>query len=266
MKKTLSLLLILFVAFNAYSQGKETAKEFYSVEELKQDFDVFKASLEEGHPALYRYKTKAELDAIFATASASITKQMTDREFMILLCKVAANIGDGHLRVVPPKIHLDKLDESSTAIPFQVYWSEDKLYVRRNYSTLSDKEFLGAQIVSINGHSIADFLKEYLEILPTDGNNITHKYRMLERQRFLIRSFYILYGYVESYQVEYIPSGESAVKNAKLDALLFDKLLEVRKERYPEVEAQPLAEFKPALGPSFGTAPSGKCKCKSCFS
>ena len=38
MKKTLSLLLILFVAFNAYSQGKETAKEFYSVEELKQDF------------------------------------------------------------------------------------------------------------------------------------------------------------------------------------------------------------------------------------
>lgn len=242
MKKILPLLFTLFVTLNIFSQGKETAKEFYSVEELKQDFNIFKASLEEGHPALYRYKSKSEMDSIFESASASITKPMSDREFMLLLCKVVAQIGDGHLRVVPPKNRLDKLDESATAIPFQPYWSEGKLYIKRNYSTLEDKEFLGAQIISINGHSSDDFLRDYLLHFPSDGNNITNKYRMLERSRFFTRNFYILYGYAESYEVAYISPNESTVKTSKLAGLLFDKLIEIADKRYP-ANAFPLAEF-----------------------
>ncbi len=244
MKKMLFSLFLLFsVAFNYYAQNKDAAKEFYTVEELKQDFAIFRASLEEGHPALYRYKSQKEMDAIFETAAASITKQLSDREFMLLLCKVAAQVGDGHLRVVPPKVHLDKLDESSTAIPFQAYWSEDKLYIRRNYSTLADKEFLGAQIISINGHSIADFIKEWLIDFPSDGNNITNKYRMLERSRYFTRNFYILYGYTESYEVAYLSPNETTVKTSKLPGLLFDNLIEIQAKRYPAIAAQPLVDF-----------------------
>ncbi len=243
MKKILLSLFLLFsLAFNYYAQNKDAAKEFYSVDELKQDFAIFRDSLEEGHPALYRYKSKAEMDAIFENASASITKQMSDREFMLLLCKVVAQVGDGHLRVVPPKVHLDKLDESATAIPFQPYWSEGKLYVRRNYSTLDDKEFLGAQIISINGHSVADFIQDYLLHFPSDGNNLTNKYRMLERSRYFTRNFYILYGYAESYQVSYISQNESTIKTSKFGGLLFDKLIEIADKRYP-ANALPLAEF-----------------------
>lgn len=244
MKKiSLSLFLLCSLAFNYYAQNKNTAKEVYSVEELKQDFAIFRDSLEEGHPALYRYKSKAEMDAIFEAASASITKELSDREFMLLLCKVVAQIGDGHLRVVPPKVRLDKLDESSTAIPFQVYWSENKLYVKRNYSTLDDKEFVGAQIISINEHSIEDFLKDYLSHFSSDGNNITNKYRMLERPRFLTRNFYILYGYTESYQVAYLPPNETTVKTAKLQGLLFDNLIEIQAKRYPTIAVQPPTDF-----------------------
>lgn len=243
MKKILCSFLLLFsVALSSYSQNKNVAKEFYSVEELKQDFAIFRDSLEEGHPALYRYKSKKEMDAIFETALASITTQMSDREFMLLLCRVVAQIGDGHLRVVPPKIRLDKLDESATAIPFQPYWSEGKLYVKRNYSILDDKEFLGAQIISINGHSVEDFLRDYLLHFPSDGNNVTNKYRMLERSRYFTRNFYILYGYAESYQVSYISQNESTVKTSKLAGLLFDKLIEIADNRYP-ANALPLAEF-----------------------
>lgn len=133
MKNTILAILLLFIlTLNFNLQPNEIAKEFYTSEELKQDFDIFRSSLEEGHPALYRYKSIKELDSIFSAASSSINSQMTDREFMILLCKVAAQIGDGHLRVVPPKIHLDKLDVGPTAIPFNIYWSEDKLYVKNN--------------------------------------------------------------------------------------------------------------------------------------
>ena len=225
------------------AQNASVVREQHSAEELKNDFAVFRAALEEGHPALYRYISKKEMDAVFDVAAASISKEMTDRQFMILLCKVAAHVGDGHLRVVPPKIQLDKLDDGPTAIPFQPYWSADKLYVWRNYSSVDDKEFLGAEILSINGHSTADLIREYRLIFPSDGKNTTHTYWSLQASRWFTRYFYILYGYTESYQVSYLPTGESAQKTATLPGLIFDKLLEIREKRYPAVAKQAPTEF-----------------------
>jgi Peptidase family S41 len=224
MKNLLSLLL-LAVTFTACGQKNETAKDFYSVEELKQDFNVFRASLEEGHPGLYRYKSKAAMDSIFAEAAANITKQMTDREFMFLISNVAAQVGDGHLRVVLPKVHKGKLDEGPTAIPFRLYYLEGKLYVSKNFpalSNLTNKEFLGAQIISINGHTASDFLKKYLSIACSDGNNETLKYNLLQRGRAFQRYFNIFYGYTESYLFEYIPLNENTVRTSKMQGVTFD--------------------------------------------
>ena len=47
MKKALLLFAALFAAHALYSQTKE-AKEVYSVDEMRQDFYIFRASLEEG--------------------------------------------------------------------------------------------------------------------------------------------------------------------------------------------------------------------------
>jgi len=242
MRKTLCLFAILLVTLNASSQSKDE-KETYSVDELKQDFNILRSSLEEGHPALYRYVTKKDLDAIFDSAAASITKPMSDREFMLLVSRVVARIGDGHLVVVPPKTGLDKLDEGPTAIPFQVLTNNGKLYVVRNYASLADTEFLGSQIISINGHQIDDFLKEYISIAASDGANITSKYRKLERPRLLTRYFYMLYGYSESYRVEYVPLNESTAKTAVLPGLIFDKLFEMYQKRYSAAATAPPSEF-----------------------
>ncbi|MBK8847115.1 MAG: hypothetical protein IPO27_11415 [Bacteroidetes bacterium] len=243
MKLNLIFLIFFSLSLSSRGQKKDIIKEIYSVEELKQDFDVFRTSLEEGHPGLYLFKSKTQMDSIFEATSSSITHQMTNSELMIVLCKVVAQIGDGHLKVVPPKVKLDSLDEGATAIPFRVYYADDKLYVQRNYSTLSDKEFLGAQIIAINGHSITDFIKEFLLIFPSDGNNVTHKYRLLSSSRYFTRYFFMLYGYSETYEVQYISQNETTVKTSKLQGLFFDKLNELRKERYPEIDAQKPAEF-----------------------
>lgn len=241
--KKLLFFLFLGVSFVSCGQKNENVKEVYSVEELKQDFNVFRASLEEGHPALYRYKSKAAMDSIFSVAAAAITTQMTDMEFMRLVCKVAALVGDGHLRVIPPKIHKDKLDEGKTATPFRVYWYDDKLFVIKNYSSLTDKEFLGAQILAINGHAVSDILKEYLLIATSDGSNVTNKFRMLSRPRPFVRCLNYLYGYTETYQLDYIPLNETAVKKATLAGITFDELFNADKKRYPEIASIPQAGF-----------------------
>lgn len=249
MEKALTLTAISFIClslhFNLDAQDGFSNKSLFTVEELQQDFSALRTSLEESHPGLYIYKSKSIVDSIFLANYSSLNKAMTGREFMLLTCRVTSQMGDGHLRVVPPKIQLDSLDNGPTAIPFNVYCMDNKLYVRKNYSPLDDKEFIGSQIISINGHSIESFIKEYLQIFPSDGNNLTHKYRLLSSSRYFTRYFNMLYGYAEQYNVEYISLNETTLKRKTLQGLTFDNLLKIAGERYPaKIEERKPAFFK----------------------
>jgi len=249
MKKTLTLTAMAFICLSLHNildaQNNLSNKNVFTVEELKQDFSALRSSLEESHPGLYLYKSKSIVDSIFNANYSSLNNAMTGREFMLLTCRVTSQIGDGHLRVVPPKIQLDSLDFGPTAIPFNVYCIDNKLYVRKNYSPLDDKELLGSQIISINDHSIEGFMKEYLQIFPSDGNNLTHKYRLLSSSRYFTRYFSMLYGYSEQYKVDFISLNETTHKTKTLQGLTFDNLLKIADERYPDkIEEQKPAYFK----------------------
>ena len=98
--------------------------ELYNIEQLRNDFAVFRSALEEAHPGLYFYKTKNTIDSIFSSAYNSITELMTANEFTILLSKVTSQIGDGHLHVIPPEVLIDTLENGTTTIPFKVYWKQ----------------------------------------------------------------------------------------------------------------------------------------------
>ncbi len=237
-------MLILAALSTLHGQERQEPAGVFSVNELKQDFEVFKAALEEGHPGLYRYTTKETMDSIFASAAASLSTPMTDMEFMLLVSRVAARVGDGHLKVSPPKRHRDKLDGEPTATPFRVYWEGGKLFVYKNYSALPDNDFLGAQITSINGHSVADILKDYLLITASDGSNVTNKFRMLSRPRPFTRCLNYLHGYAETYQLEYLPANGTGIVQSTLPAITFDELFRLDEERYPETSAAPLAELR----------------------
>lgn len=241
MKSWILHVLLCTLMYNSYCQDVPVKEQNYAVEELKSDFNIFRAALEEAHPGLYRYNSRNTMDSIFSSYEASIQKPMTEREFRILLSKMVSNIGCGHTRVVAPKPEQDKLDAGATAIPFQLYWDRGNLYVQRNYSPLSDAELLGAKIVSINNHSAAEFMSDFQRVFPSDGRITTNKQRMLSRSRLLTRYFSYLYGYRESYEIEYIPQHETAIRKTTLQGLIFDDLLDISNKRYP---APPLVEFK----------------------
>lgn len=226
----LSLILTLFAMDNC---DKHDVKQEFTAEELRRDFDVFRTSLEEGHPDLYRYSSKARLDSIFDSSRKTINVGMTAMSFMLLVSKVAAQIGDGHLRISPAKPKKDSLDGGKDAIPIRVYWNNEKLYVWRNYSSLDDKDILGAELITINGKKVADIVNEYLTISTSDGSNVTGKYFMLSRPRPFVRCLNYLYGYVESYEIEYILPGEVNTRKATLPGVTFDEFFKIGEKRYP---------------------------------
>ncbi|MDB4902555.1 MAG: periplasmic protease [Mucilaginibacter sp.] len=229
--KIQSLLLLLLLPSIIFAQ--EVTKPNYSAAELRSDFKIFRSALEEGHPGIYRYNTKAAMNAIFDAAESDIAGPMPESKYQLLLSKITTQIGCGHLAVLAPKTDQDKFDAAATAIPFQPYYSDGKLFVLTNFSTTEDKGFVGAGIVAINGHSTNSILKDMLAIMPADGHNQTYKYRNLTFSKYFTRYFYYLYGDTSFYPVEYLSGAGSKVKKAKLPGLVFSKLNAIRDKKYP---------------------------------
>jgi len=217
-----SVLLLLLLPLCSFTQ---------STAEFKSDFKTFRSALEEGHPGIYRYNTKAAMNSIFDAAENSITPSMDERRFKILLSKIAAQIGCGHTAVLAPKVIQDKFDAAATAIPFQPYYSDGKLFLLTNFSSIEDKGFVGARLMSINGHNTNTLLKDMLAIMPADGHNQTYKYRNLTFSKYFTRYYEYLYGDTSSYTVKY--ASGTTVKTARLAGLLFSRLNAIRDKKYP---------------------------------
>lgn len=234
LRTLISFYLASIICVPLNSQNRIVApKAVFLKDELLSDFKIFRASLEEGHPALYWYKSKAEMDSIFDSNYASIQTSLTDIEFTILLSKIVSQIGDGHLRVILPKVHKDKLDGGSTAFPLTLFFSQGKLFITRNISSHPDDDLIGSQIVSINDKLVSEFLKEYIKLIPSDGANLTNKYRILSRLRILPRYFYMLYGFTEEYRLTYIPYGATNTKTILIKGITYDDYFETLDKRYP---------------------------------
>src|SRR6266568_843556 len=65
-------------------------------EKLREDFRILRSALEEGHPGIYRYTPKAELDSVFDATAARIDRPMTALEFYRVLAPVVAALKCGH--------------------------------------------------------------------------------------------------------------------------------------------------------------------------
>ena len=211
--------------------------------QLAEELALVRSALEEGHPGLHRYASKATVDSAFDAALTEIREPMSLREFQKLLSRTVGSVRDGHTVVLMPKDSLDRLDGGATATPFRVLVRDGELFVRNNLSDLPERGFLGAHIVSIQGHSVAEFLAEYRAIAPVEARNQTRAPRLLESARMLTRYLAILYGIRESYAVSYVPHGDTVARQITLAAIPYDELVRRRATRYPAEASGPPAEF-----------------------
>src|SRR5215813_13865664 len=93
----LSPLIVLFGLTSAScGTGNEEARRTFSLQQLAEDYALFRKTLEEGQPGIYRYTPKEEMDRIFAEAQDHLNKPMGSLEFYRVLAPVFASLKDGH--------------------------------------------------------------------------------------------------------------------------------------------------------------------------
>ena len=66
--------------------------------ELREDFAIARHAYEEGHPGLYRFASKREVDRVFVEAARKLDHPMTATEFWRVLAPVVASLRCGEYR------------------------------------------------------------------------------------------------------------------------------------------------------------------------
>ncbi len=133
-------------------------------------------ALEEAHPGLYRYSTKAEMDGVFDAQRAKLNRSMKKTEFMEVVGATLAAIRCGHTSWKPDDETQNEM-ENARLCPLQMLIEGEQWKVLSN-NTADDQTIRpGMEVLEINGHQMKDILLRFSPMESADGDIETGKRR-----------------------------------------------------------------------------------------
>lgn len=211
-KYGITILLIFGISLYAFGQNQ------LSQDQVLEDYTIFKEIITSGHPSLYEYTAKSQWDSIFSSFEEKDIKEITtSNDLFKSITSIADKARDGHLI-----IHHPKMDSVPPLFPLLLKIINGRLYTDTDDFGIP----VGSEIMFIDNMSSQAILKDLLMYAPSDGFNLTKKYRQIEKE-FGILHFYE-YGSKESYSVKYTTI-DSAVKTMEIAPKSFESI----GNRYP---------------------------------
>jgi C-terminal processing protease CtpA/Prc len=187
----INLLFVSTVLLGACSSIKEhnftITEKKHNVQALQQDIDLAHQILKDGHPGLYWYISKKNLDYKFDSLKKAINKPLTTAQFYQKLAPVVAAIRCGHTTLTYPSI-IQKDKEKREAIKNKIYplyqfsyaVFDGKLIVINNKSKIKSIK-TGTEILEIDGLATTDIFNVISTGFSYDGYNSLSKNKRIER-------------------------------------------------------------------------------------
>ncbi|GAA4272590.1 S41 family peptidase [Aquimarina gracilis] len=204
MKRTIFILCFLII-----SNALNGQKQLDSLAALK-DFEIFENILKKGHPSLYEYTNEDSLHYSFESTKEKIVKNTTDIDLYKKMLEITDKVKDGHLLLFAP----------NTVKTNQYYFPLILKIINTHFYTDTD-DFgipIGSKINAINERKASKILADLKKYTPSDGHNLTKKYRDIELK---FGAFYAYeYGITKEFIVDYT-SPEGITKSVTLDAESF---------------------------------------------
>lgn len=173
--------LILFTIILLSLNGQFLFAQKFSADTVKQTIDDVTKELSLKQPGFYRYTSKEEFDKYIDSVKLTITDSLTESESYLKFKAIISKIHCLHTGISLPENYIDSIHKLPVLFPFQLYFINNKVYVVKNYS--DNKSLLpGDEIISINGQNINSIIEQLLPFIPSDGYDLTMKYRALYYQ------------------------------------------------------------------------------------
>lgn len=202
-KEFFSIGLYLSLSLFAVSCGSTkklnyiVSEKKHTPENLKKDVDFTYQLLKDGHPGVYWYISKTELDQKFDSLKNTIVSPLTTREFYKKLTPVVAQIKCGHTKMMLVTKKLTKKEQDSIKKlgvkpinQFSYKIVDEKLYIASFNSSIKDIK-KGNEIVEIEGIPSTEIINNLKANIASDGYNQTFKTAALTRSfTSIYSSFY----------------------------------------------------------------------------
>lgn len=244
MKKTCSVPLTsitvaLGFLFAATTLAKAQTTREFEPRQLREDFQIARQSLEEGHSGLYRHTEKYDLDRIFDDVEKSLDHPMDVYEFYRVIAPAIAAIKCGHTGLSNSP-ELEEELERLPRIPFDVKVLDSHAYVFRDYvrgGTLAGKE-----IQSINGVLTGQILSTMHASSMKDGDTETTRQRDISGDfgLNLIRSL----GLRAPYYVVLAGSGSNKPERVQVAGVPREELDKRRRALFPQEQPRDSADLQ----------------------
>lgn len=213
MKIFLAAVIILCSA-DSFSQEKNTIRfPLLSVKDYQHDLQVFRQIYTKANAGLYKYRTRARIDSIFAAAAKAITPSTSFLDFYKQLCTIVDFTGSCHNDVQLPHEVDSMLTKETAFFPLPVKIISGKALVNIDSSAIP----AGAAIISINQVAITDIMKSLYKYVTTDGYNVTGKLLYMgDDFPFYYR---LEYGPFAQFHVQYMPANSHEICTTTLTAI-----------------------------------------------
>jgi hypothetical protein len=209
----------------------------YETDLLREDFQIFRLALEEGHAGLYRYTPKKELDCQFGEIEKHLTQPLTEIEFFRLLAPLIGNINDGHTRIYFSTARESNLQDQPVLFPFKLQFIDDKAYLFRNYSE-NESLVMGSELLSVNQRPIAEIINLMLPLVTRDAHVETARFRRMESTALFGSLYTALFGPAASFSIEYREPGSGDIKTVAVKGIPSKDLNGIFARRYPDAAGQ----------------------------
>lgn len=156
---------IFFITFLSFSSCKREQVKNELLSEQTQhylaDFDEFVNTITETHPAVYKFKSQPDFNALVIRLRGEINNATAKRDFIWKLSEVIAAIGCSHTS-------LGFFNQQSNLVPVEAYfplqvrWIENKLYVI-DAMINSDSIEKRQEITDINDVPVSEIIKTALK-------------------------------------------------------------------------------------------------------
>ncbi|MEM8890569.1 MAG: S41 family peptidase [Bacteroidota bacterium] len=197
MKKTVLFFVWVFASVSLWAQTDVKL----SVDQLEEDFQLFREQLEKVQPGLYTYSSQEKLDGIFEEIEVQIQKPMSSIDFYRTLLPILRPIGNNHTDIMPPDSFDEQLKETLPRFPFRLYYDQGKLYVLEDLS--QEQEIgVGAIITRMNGRDIMEIFEKMKARYSVDGYNESSPNWVLSIA--FSRKYAQFFGTPPTYELEYV--------------------------------------------------------------
>ena len=197
-----TFILIFTVSFTFFARGQNN----FSKEDVLEDLQFLRSSLEEAHYNLYAYTSKEEFNQNFEKVKESINKDsLSLLETTSFLQAVISKANNGHTEIpFPGSVYIDYAYSGGTLFPLELAFEDDKAIIRKNWS---DNEAIEtcSEILSINDKPMDEVLQQIFPLISAERDYF--KLTKLELFSFP-RLYWQAFGQQDSFKVEIKQNGE----------------------------------------------------------